>query len=290
MILLEADTARAVVAIDGAEIKLWTVAGMPLIWEPDPKIWSETAPLLFPVVGWTKNGQERVDGKSYPLGLHGFARHRRYEILEQKPESIRLQLQSDAGTLALYPFEFSLIVEHKLSGCGLQTILEVRNSGTRDMPYACGVHPGLRWPFAGGDPAAYRIRFDKAEDPDMPMIGADGLMTKARKHLPLKGTDLSLDPALFAVDALCFLNARSHGYRFEAPDGAAIRVDVADFPHLAFWCRPGHGYLCLEAWTGYSDPDDFAGDLFEKPSMRLLAPGGVARHAATYSYEPPGSA
>jgi galactose mutarotase-like enzyme len=91
---------------------------------------------------------------------------------------------------------------------------------------------------------------------------------------------------LFEDDALVFLNAKSHGLRFTAPNGAAIALEVKDFPHLALWCRPGAGYLCLEAWTGYSDPADFGGDLFTKPSMHRLPPQATARHAATYSYEP----
>ena len=54
--------------------------------------------------------------------------------------------------------------------------------------------------------------------------------------------------------------------------------------YLVLWTRPGAPFLCLEAWTGYSDPEGFAGDLFEKPAMRSLAPGARARHQAVYRY------
>ncbi len=59
-------------------------------------------------------------------------------------------------------------------------------------------------------------------------------------------------------------------------------MDFPGFDHCALWTRPPAPYLCLEAWTGYSDPEGFAGDIFEKPSMRTLAPGETARHEATY--------
>ena len=59
-------------------------------------------------------------------------------------------------------------------------------------------------------------------------------------------------------------------------------MDFPGFDHAALWMRPGAPFLCLEAWTGYSDPEGFAGDLFEKPSMRVLAPGAQARHEARY--------
>ncbi len=287
MIVLESGTTRAEIDLEGAEIKLLNVGGTSLLWQADPSVWPETAPLLFPVVGWTRNGQERVGGRTYPLGLHGFARARNFEIVGQEKNAVRLQLMSDAVTLALYPFDFSFTVEHRLSDRGLQTIFEIANTGEHAMPYACGFHPGFRWPFAGGAPDTYRIHFPAAEDPLVPEITAGGFISQRKRRLPLEGKVLPLAAKLFENDALCFLNARSHGLRFEAPNGAAITLETEDFPHLALWCRPGHGYLCLEVWTGYSDPEDFTGDLFEKPSMRVLAPGERARHAATYSYVPP---
>jgi len=50
------------------------------------------------------------------------------------------------------------------------------------------------------------------------------------------------------------------------------------------WTRPGAPFLCLEAWTGYSDPENFAGELSAKPSMRMLGPGERARHEARFVY------
>jgi galactose mutarotase-like enzyme len=290
LIALNAGDAQALIAPDGAEIRQWGIADQRLIWQPDPAIWPETAPILFPVVGWTRNGQVRVGEQTYPLGLHGFARHRQFEILAQDADSVCFELVSDAPTRALYPFEFRLRIEHRLSPAALHTSIEVENTGARALPYACGVHPGFRWPFAGASAEAYRIAFSAAEDPHVPEIAPGGLISARKRALPLDGRFLPLADALFENDALCFLNARSTGLCFEAPNGAAISLEVEDFPHLALWCRPGAGFLCLEAWTGYSDPQDFAGDLFEKPSMRVLAPGARGRHAARFSYgmgEPP---
>ena len=47
-------------------------------------------------------------------------------------------------------------------------------------------------------------------------------------------------------------------------------MEFPGFSHAALWTRPGAPFLCLEAWTGYSDPEDFAGELSDKPSMRVL--------------------
>ena len=60
-------------------------------------------------------------------------------------------------------------------------------------------------------------------------------------------------------------------------------MDFSGFGLAALWTRPGAPFLCLEAWTGYI-AEGFAGDLFEKPAMRTLAPGERVRHRATYRY------
>ena len=76
--------ARATIALLGAEARQWRIAGRDLMWPGDPAIWSDISPILYPVVGWTRNGEERVDGRTYPLGLHGFARFETFavEVLE----------------------------------------------------------------------------------------------------------------------------------------------------------------------------------------------------------------
>lgn len=284
MINIQSGATQASISPLGAEIMAWRVGAHPLLWAPRPEIWPETAPLLFPVVGWTRNGEMRIGGKTFPLGLHGFARHKRFQTVDQAADRVRLELAGDADTRRLYPFDFVLQAEHIVGEASLSTILTVTNAGRQPMPYACGLHPGFRWPFAGGTPDEYQIRFAQPENPVVPRIALGGLIARATRKLPLKGNILPLSPALFDNDALCFLNAASRSLSFDAPDGAAIEIETDGFAHIGVWCRPSNGYLCIEQWTGFSDPEDFADDLFEKPSMRVLEAGASARHAANYRY------
>lgn len=285
MIEIKSGATSASVALQGAEIMAWTVGGRPLLWEARPEVWAETAPLLFPVVGWTRNGEVRVERKSYPLALHGFARHRAFALDAHEDDRAVFVLSSDDQTRALYPFDFRFAIAYCVGDGSLSSEITVTNTGARPMPYACGLHPGFRWPFASGGPDDYRLCFAKAENPEVPRIAPGGLIARQTRHLPLEGSVLPLAAALFDNDALCFLDAASRSVRFEAADGASIAIESEDFPHFGVWCRPGNGYLCIEQWTGFSDPEDFAGDLFAKPSMRVLPPGGTARHAAHYRYK-----
>ncbi len=276
--------ARASIALAGAQAVTWSIAERELLWPGDPAIWDQISPILYPVVGQTRDGA-RVAGRQYPLGLHGFASSRDFTLETSRPDFARLVLRSDARTLALYPFDFQLAVEYRLGESLLEIAIEVANPGTKPAPYACGLHPGFRWPFAGSVREGASVRFEHEEHAEAPVM-TSGLITPQRRAIPLHGRDLALNDELFAAGALCLLDVVSRSLRFIDASGAAIEMSASGFPHVALWTSPGAPFLCLEPRTGYADPEGFMGDLFEKPSMRILRGGEIARHAATFTFIP----
>jgi len=284
-VALAAGEARLAIASRGAEGIAWSVGGVELLWPGDPAIWAEISPILYPVVGWTRDGA-RVGGRRYPLGLHGFASGEDFAVETAGDAFARLTLRDNVKTRALYPFAFELAVEYRLAGPALEVTLEVTNPGEATAPYACGLHPGFRWPFANAGRAGALVRFEKDEPAQAPVIAPGGLISAKTRPIPLEAKTLPLNDRLFASDALCFLEPASRSLRFEQADGSAIEMDFSSFGKAALWTRPGAPFLCLEAWTGYGDPEGFAGELFDKPAMRKLAPGERARHRAVYRYFP----
>ena len=282
-IALSHGDARAEIAPLGAEARIWRVGGRDLLWPGDPAIWSDISPILYPVVGWTRDG-ERVDGRHYDLGLHGFARFEAFAVESESADFARLTLCDNERTRAVYPFAFTLAVEYRLSDDAFDVALEISNPGARLAPYACGLHPGFRWPLGGAGREGALVRFEKEERPEVPGLAPGGLVRKTTRPIPLVGRDLPLSDPLFALDALCFLDCASRSLAFIDASGASISMEFPGYPHAALWTRPGAPFVCLEAWTGYSDPEGFAGDLFEKPGMRTLEPGARARHEARYVY------
>ncbi|HEX2135160.1 MAG TPA: aldose 1-epimerase family protein [Microvirga sp.] len=289
-IVLEQGPARAVIARRGAEPLSWTVGPRSLLWSADPAWWSRTSPILFPVVGWTRGGRILVDGTAYAMGVHGFAADAAFAVEERGEDRVTLVLDDDAESRARFPFRFRLAVEYRLTATALSARLSVANPGRGALPYAVGLHPGFRWPFDGGEPESYEIVFAEPETPEVPVITAGGLFSSRRRPVPLIGRRLPLSAALFAREALCFLDLRSRSLRFVAPSGAALEATFPDFPHVALWSRPGAPFLSIEVWTGHGDPEDFAGDVTEKPSMRLLPPGSQAEHHAAFRLLDPAAA
>ena len=282
LVPLASGSARAAISTLGAEPREWRVEDNTLLWPGDPAWWEKQSPILFPVVGWTRNGEMRIKGKRYPLGLHGFASTQEFEITQSAPQSVTLRLSDNAATRALYPFAFVLEVAYTLSAASLAARFTVHNPGAELMPYALGLHPGFVFPLAGSSPQEHDVLFDKRVSPKVPRIAPGGLIARAFRDIPLQNGRLRLAPELFSNDALCFFDVASTDVAYVNGRGQGIAISVEDFPHIALWTKPGAPFLCIECWTGYSDPEDFAGEIFEKPSMRLLGPGASARHGVTY--------
>ena len=284
-VALAAGDAAAAVALYGAEPLSWRVAGREFLWRGDPAHWAERAPILFPAIGASAGGVVRIGGRSFPMPRHGFARELKFAVVERGPDAVRLRLAESTATLRHYPFRFRLDVAVALAADRLFLRFAVANADERPMPYAVGFHPGFPWPFDGGVREDYRLVFEVPEDPRVPDVTAAGLLRLGDRRLPFQDRTLPLDPALFRAGALVLRDARSRRVWFEAPGGGAIVMETEDFPHFALWTKPDAAFLCLEAWAGEPDPDGFAGDLSERPSIRLLAPGAAVSHGVTLRWE-----
>ena len=283
-VTLSAQGASAQIALLGAELRQWRVGGHELLWTPDARYWGAVSPILFPVVGWIRNSEVRVSGKTYPMSVHGFAHATEFSTVDQGVDFARFVCADSAATRAHYPFAFALEVTYRLTPDAIHATIRVENRDTAPIPYACGFHPGFRWPLAGGAKEDHAITFARAEHPEVPVIAPGGLIGAARRPVPLNGKTLALGEKLFANDALCFFDAASTSLRFTGP-GGTLSVSAEGLRHIALWSRPGAPFLCIENWTGHGDPEGFEGDLFHKPSMILLAPGERRSHSVEYKFD-----
>lgn len=285
-IRLVAGDAAAQIALRGAEPMSWRIGGRELLWHGDPEHWAFRAPILFPVVGASAGGEVTVDGVSYPMPQHGFARRLAFEPIEQAPASVRLRLTDGAEARQHYPFAFRLDVVATLAADSLSLAFEVTNLDASPMPYGLGFHPAFPWPLDGAGRDGHRVVFEAEERREVPEIAAGGLLARRTRPVPLDGTILPLAPDLF-TEALVFLDAKSRSFAFEAPSGGAIAMAMEAFPHLAVWSRATAPFLSLEAWTAHADWEGAQDDLAARASMIVLAPGETRHHAVRMSWRAP---
>lgn len=262
----------------GAE--LWSLrdaAGRELMTDADPAYWTGHAPLLFPVVGKPAGEIIRVDGRTYPMKQHGFARRRTFALVEQAADRVRFRLQDDAETRAAYPFAFRFDVAYTVSDATLTVEVTVANPGDAPLPASFGFHPAFAWPLPyGAAKEDHRIVF-AADEPDaLRRLGEDGGILPGRRPSPLDGRTLHLADTLFTEDALIWDAVRSRSVRYGAP--GKPQLDVAfDAPMLGIWTKPGAHFVCIEPWHGIADPEGYRGEYADKPGIFTVVPGGEKR-------------
>ncbi len=250
--------------------------GRDLQWDGDPAVWTGRAPLLFPIVGTLAGGVYRLGSSTYRLPRHGFARTRRFEVVDVAAEHATFRLNADTETLAVYPFQFQLDVEFSLDGATLTVTTTVRNLGAEEMPASFGYHPAFRWPLPYGQPrASHFLEFALDEPAPARRLNSDGLLTPQTFPTPIAARRLRLEDSLFQNDALIFDQVRSRAVTYGAPEGPRIQVSFPDSPYLGIWTKPGAQFICIEPWHGMADPAGFAGDFRAKPGVFTVAPGGA---------------
>ncbi len=271
----------------GAELVSLTDAdGRELMTDADPAFWTGHAPILFPIVGRLQDDAYRVDGATYRLPQHGFARRRTFDMVARDDASVTFELTDDAQTRAVYPFAFVLHVEHRLIDATLTTSVTVSNNGTGNLPASVGFHPAYAWPLPyDHDRATHAIVFSDAEGDSVATIAANGTIAEQGRASPLDGRTLPLTDALFAQDALVWDPVVSRSVRYGAPDGPQLRVNYPGLPKLGIWSKPGARFVCIEPWAGIADPEGFAGDIFDKPGIHRIAPGQSRRFAMSVTLE-----
>ena len=99
------------------------------IWNGNPDAWKRHTPVLFPLVGRYKNDTSVYKGKEYHMTQHGFARDSEFSLVHKEDNVIIMKLISSEETKQKYPFDFELMITHRLSGNNISTIWEVKNTG-----------------------------------------------------------------------------------------------------------------------------------------------------------------
>jgi len=249
-------------------------AGRDLLWSGDAAVWAGRAPLLFPIIGTLAGGVYRLGGRQYPLSRHGFARGSLFDLLDAGKSHAVLRLKPNDATLKVYPFQFELEVQFRITAATLEITTWVRNRGDIDLPASFGFHPGFAWPLPYGyERAAHFIEFAQEEPAPIRRLDAAGLLSPAPHPTPIVQRRLTLDDALFRDDVIILDKISSRRVSYGAAQGPRLQIDFPDAPYLGIWTKPGAPFICIEPWHGVADPAGFGGDFTMKPGVFRLAPG-----------------
>ena len=275
---LQNDVLKITVADRGAELKSITgvADGTEYLFDSDPTWWKYSSPVLFPIVGKLVNNKYRAEGKEFDLPGHGFARTSDFWLVNASNDSATFELESNATTLAVYPYRFHLEISYKLTGNEVKVVWKVTNTDDKTIYFSIGAHPALRCPIVAGETFEdCYLKFNKPEKSSRIVLLASGPLSRDR--IPtLDGTELNLNYELFKGDALVFDDLKSDEVSVcSRKSDKKITVRAKGFPYWGFWTpdRGGAPFICIEPWHGHADYFDFTGELKDKEGIRPLAVG-----------------
>ena len=255
----------------GAELKSLKCDGQEYIWYGDPKFWTGSSPVLFPICSGLKDDEFIYEGKTYKLQKHGFARRATFDVETADGNTATFLLSNENCPQDNYPFQYEFRIIYTLVGKKVTVEYNIRNLTDGDMYFSVGAHEAYHCPEGIEN---YEIIFDQKESLDAYQL--DGpLLTLNTKNYGVDITTLQLDNSLFENDCLIFKNLNSRGVilRNKTTD-QKIKVKFEEFPFLLIWTVPDAPFVCIEPWCGITDPINTNKQFSQKEGIEKIEKGG----------------
>ncbi|MFC4892359.1 aldose 1-epimerase family protein [Pseudofrancisella aestuarii] len=221
------------------------------MWCGDGLIWAGVSPVLFPVVGKSHNNKIKYQGKEYPMGNHGLARHTIFDIVFHSENSVVLAMETTAEN---YPFKLRFEITYTLEANKLITEYNIINLDKGVASCGFGAHPAFACPFDGKHQFSdYEITFTE-QKLDFHPITPEAFYTGETKHSKI--SKIELDNHTFDNDALVYSGFSDKKVRLAEKDSERyIEVTFDGFEYLGLWSKPKANapYVCIEPWCGRSD-------------------------------------
>ena len=244
---IKSDKLTAVIDSFGAELcSVKDASGREYIWTAED-VWKRHAPLLFPFVCNTASKKYTVNGKEYALSNHGFTRDTDFPTAESTDSAVELSYKSDDSTKAHYPYDFEFSAKYSLSGSVLSVALTVKNTGSEDMPFFIGGHPGFLCPFDGEDSTFedYDVVYEKNETIVQHLADKDITVLE-------NGSKVHVTRELFANDVFMKDKPASSAVSLVSEkSGRAVTVKYENSGCIAVWSPYDERgtFVCLEPWA-----------------------------------------
>ncbi len=239
-----------------------------LLWLGDEKVWGRSAPVLFPIVGKLKDDEYYLQGKTFKMGQHGFARDFEFKCTECGTSEVEFLLVATQETFNKYPFCFELRVRYKVENSKVSISYFVKNDDRQDIYFSIGAHPA----FETKELNNYEIRFEKEEKEYFRL--ENSLINWQRPHL-LNAQKLDLSKELFTQDALIFKKLKSKYVELvDTKRNEVIRVQ-ANTPYYGIWGKGDVPFVCLEPWYGVGESSNHDKKFENKEGIITLSAGEV---------------
>ena len=237
--------------------------------------WKRHFPVLFPIVGKLKQNKTIINGRTYEMGQHGFARDMEFEPVTKLDNFHSYVLKSNPSTFVKYPFDFSLYVTYRTDENKLTTMYKVVNEGDNNMTFGIGGHPAFKIDQRDLYSDEYYLEFEEDENKIHFLYLVDGLIgTEYARNIMQDLRRIPINQDSFKNDAIIMKGLTSHRVSLKKKTGnkTLLTMDFEGFPYLAVWSKPGAPFICLEPWYTTADAIKSTGVFTQKTDMLTSAP------------------
>lgn len=279
----------------GAELVSLKMSGREYLWNGNPAYWNRHAPILFPAVGKPFNNELHVDGNSYPMKQHGYARDSEFErvnagMCECGSVGVMTLIQSSNDAIRQYPYRLGLGVGYRLVGSAVEVVWTVENLDERDAWFQIGAHPGfLLSEYNAADAIhGYIHYYDREGRPVSPVIvngleGGNRVPLAEPRRIP---AEMPIEADSFAHDALMFEDGQvTKAVLCDKEGNEVFGVSCPQAEAYGIWAPHNAGcpFVCLEPWCGICDTEGFTDDISKRQYIHRLAPEET--YTFTYTIE-----
>jgi galactose mutarotase-like enzyme len=279
MTIIENEFLKVSIDTKGAQLSSFfnKETGTEQLWQADADVWPWHAPNLFPIVGQLLNDELLVDGKSYPLKRHGFARLSEFILLERTDVSASFSLPYSEKTLEVYPYKFDFQILYTLIDSALRITYKLINRDKKPVYFSVGGHPGFKVPFNANERYEdYYVEFETQENLETHLLTTAGVFSGETHPLPTPNKRLYLKHELFADDALVFKNLKSRMVTIKSDKhDQTLSVEFPHFNYLGLWAKTTADFLCIEPWLGCADSAGAPKDITAKEAIQKTDVGHV---------------
>lgn len=251
----------------GAEMVSVKYDGKERLWQNDNNTWSGHAPVLFPIAGKIK---VKIDGITYPLLQHGFARRREFEFVSIENNQITFKLSSDDETLKLFPYRFNLYISYTLSDSLIEMRYKVENTDDKDIYYSLGTHTSFSL-----DDTIDNYYVELSKDKELWNNINDKEPSLTGEFIKLSDNGI-LDLSTEYIDnakTIIFKNLKSKtATLIHKSEKKIAEIEYEGFPYILFWHPLDSKMVCMEPWHNILDIKGDEREFKDKDNIIKLKP------------------
>ena len=193
-------------------------------------------PLLFPICGNLPHDTYTLNGETYQLKQHGFARNLPWEVVGQSIEkgaSLTVSLKSNDQTRAVYPFDFELNYIYTLRDNTLELRYRHTNLSQQPMPFSTGIHP-----------------YFTVENKQQLVFDLPSTQFQAKDDETIQTFSGKFDFDQDEIDVAFFNLSKSSAVVNDISRKLKLTFEWDNrYSTLVFWTVKGKDFYCLEPWS-----------------------------------------